>query len=631
MKRNKLFSNIALMGLLALGAASCTDWLTLYPQDRVVEENFWEDKNDLEGVRYAAYQQFASTLNKFIIWGDIRSDNYELNPEKNDDMKSYDTYKKIQDAQLDSTMSEYDWGDVYTTINFCNKVLAHGPEVLEKDPQFTSTEWKEMEAEMKALRALNYFYLIRAFKDIPFSTNIINADDEVMDFPLTNQLAVLDTLIHDVRPVAGKARNRFTSTADTKGLITNSAIYAILADMYLWRSALREGRGFDEVKVNADLDSVIYFGEQSIISLSNQNEMANSSYGSSRTKTDDYGSGLSGADLIMNEDMASAFNNDGQPVVTNYSNTFSLGNGSESIFEVQFPSADERKSNFIYSFYGTATGTHFVVNKQLLSTLYKEQEVKGKDNVSNTNGMYDSRVWYSANTRPVGLITGATTELANGRILKYNHCTFTADDKKITALPIGSDYNNWIIYRLTDVMLMVAEAHVCKAQGAKNDADFLAAKAIVDAIHKRATVGELIPQNPTQSTNKALKEAYLKLVMNERQIEFLGEGRRWFDLVRYAERYARYEMLESHDGKDSVDITTYGALVPDPREPEYWDGTRGVRKMISEFLGKAFPSQAQTLQNRIKNRYGLYCPIYYMEKKANHGLIEQNPVWDREK
>ena len=52
---------IFLAGLLTLGTSSCTDWLTIYPQNRVVEENFWEDKNDLEGVRYGAYRQMAQT------------------------------------------------------------------------------------------------------------------------------------------------------------------------------------------------------------------------------------------------------------------------------------------------------------------------------------------------------------------------------------------------------------------------------------------------------------------------------------------------------------------------------------------------------------------------------------------
>ena len=50
------------------------------------------------------------------------------------------------------------------------------------------------------------------------------------------------------------------------------------------------------------------------------------------------------------------------------------------------------------------------------------------------------------------------------------------------------------------------------------------------------------------------------------------------------------------------------------------------------FLGAGSNSgYATTLMNRFKNRYGLYCPIYYMEVKASEGAIEQNPVWNKSK
>ena len=143
----------------------------------------------------------------------------------------------------DSSMSCFDWEGVYKTINLCNKVLKYGPEVLERDKQFTTTEWYYMRAEMTALRALSYFYLIRAFKDVPYTTKLINSDTEVETFPLTNQLVVLDSIILDCEKVAGQARNRFSNNTDTKGMITNAAIYAMLADMYLWRGSLHEGRG----------------------------------------------------------------------------------------------------------------------------------------------------------------------------------------------------------------------------------------------------------------------------------------------------------------------------------------------------------------------------------------------------
>lgn len=57
-----------------------------------------------------------------------------------------------------------------------------------------------------------------------------------------------------------------------------------------------------------------------------------------------------------------------------------------------------------------------------------------------------------------------------------------------------------------------------------------------------------------------------------------------------------------------------------------------MRTMVEMFLGAGSNSgYATTLMNRFKNRYGLYCPIYYMEVKASEGAIEQNPVWNKSK
>ena len=628
MKRIQYITNIALGGLFALGAASCNDFLTLYPQDRVVEENFWEDKNDLEGVRYAAYQQMGNTISKFIIWGDIRSDSYQLNTafssSKSEEVAEHDVYKKIVDAQIDSTMTQFDWGGVYNTINYCNKVLLHGPEVLERDPQFTTTEWKELKAEVTALRALNYFYLIRAFKDIPFSTKVINSDEEVMNFSAVNQMLVLDTLIHDVRAVAGQGRNRFVGQSDTRGLITNTAIYAILADMYLWRSALREGRGIDANLWRQDCDSVIYFGQLSLDALANQNEgMQTGSINTGTARTKSYDSGLNNALMIANDDMTAQYDATADILsVPSYTSIFNSGNSIESIFELQFNISDQRKSSFLTNFYGYGnnTATHFAVETSAIDKIYNSNETKKKE---------DSRMWYSCQTNVT-----LSAQKTNPYVYKWSNATFSFRNNEVTARTNVSEYNNWIFYRMTDVMLMMAEAYAAKSQittgNNANDPDLQKCKAIVDAIHKRSSVRN----EGTTLTGNANRGSYLLLVMNERQIELLGEGKRWFDLVRFAERNALYNVaIDSETGEMSVDkdINTFGALVPDPREPLYYDGTRGVRYMISTFFSYLSDSDQSNMRNRIKNRYGLYSPVYYMEKKANHGKMEQNPVWDREK
>lgn len=591
MKRIKYLSNIALIALMALGAASCDDFLTLYPQDRVVEENFWEDKNDLEGVRYGAYKQLASTIEKFVVWGDIRSDAYTLNPVYDSSQGQYYTYKKITEGILDTTLTVYDWGPVYTTINYCNKVLSHGEEVLERDPQFTPTEWEQMKAEMTALRALNYFYLLRAFKDIPYSNEVINSDEDTRAFEATPQMEVLDILIKDVRQVAGKGRNRSPNLNDTRGLMTNTSIYALLSDMYLWRSALREGRGFSEDSVRMDADSVVYFGQKSLDYLFMQNEqLTSSSFDRSTSKKEDFGSGLANAPLIRNEDMENSYNAQQSVGINSFNAIFQRGNSDESIFELQFSEGDSRKNSFVNHFWGHNSATHFASNMSAVSHALNEGKLVDKD----------SRVWYSCMKYTTDM---TRDELEEGYCLKWTECNLVFSSGRLLASALTEDYRNWIFYRQTDVMLMMAEAYAVLGE-------FEKCRNIVDAVQKRNMLDQQTGLSASADRNK---DKCIDLVMRERLIEFMGEGKRWFDLVRWAERVG-------------------GGTNPDPREPQITDGATGVKEMVKNYLGRgAYSRLISSLTNRIKNRYGLYCPIYFKELRANKYLIRQNPVWDRRK
>lgn len=590
MKRYTFIYKLALVCLMAISATSCDDFLTLYPQDRVVEENFWEDRNDLDGVRYGAYRQLATTLQKLVVWGDIRSDAYSQNPIYDSSQGSYDLYKKIVSAQLDSTMSVYDWGEVYTTINYCNKVLSHGELVLERDAQFTRTEWEQMKAEMTAMRALNYFYLLRAFKNIPYSNEVINSDADTHPFTATKQMDVLDIIIKDVRSVAGKGRNRYTQINDTRGLITNTAIYALLAEMYLWRSALREGRGFSEDSVRMDADSVVFFGQRSLDALALQNQqITEGSIDRSRNLTDDFGSGLTNAPLIKNDGMENSYNAQ-QPVsIPSYSAIFSSGNSDESIFELQF-ARDERTNGIVNSLWGHDNSTHFASSEAAMKAAFNNE----------TNFNKDTRMWYSCMKKTSD---SKNEDLPEGYVLKWGKCNFGFASGKFQASFSIDQYNNWIFYRQTDVMLMMAEAEAVRG-------NFVACRNIVDAIHKRASLDQ---KTGFSANSDNTKEKCIDLVMKERLFEFVGEGKRWFDLVRYAERIG-------------------GGHNADPFEPELKDGADGVAKMIDNFLGKgAYSRMIPVLKNRIKNRYGLYCPVYEMELRANKYLFPQNPVWNREK
>ena len=66
---------------VSLGLASCEDYLTVLPTDKITEQDFWKDKNDLNNVRASAYRQFATqaVTDRIVQWGELRSDNLTLN------------------------------------------------------------------------------------------------------------------------------------------------------------------------------------------------------------------------------------------------------------------------------------------------------------------------------------------------------------------------------------------------------------------------------------------------------------------------------------------------------------------------------------------------------------------------
>lgn len=613
-----------------------------------MEENYWEDKNALEGVRYGAYRQMASTVSKFAIWGDLRSDSYEENGAIQNDIDTHNKYLDVISGMPDSSMSFFDWGDVYKTINFCNKVLQHGPEVLAKDKQFTSSEWIQMNAEITALRALNYFYLIRAFKDVPYTKKVINKDSEVEPFPLTNQLVVLDSIIADCERVKGKARNRFSDKRDTKGLITNAAIYAMLADMYLWRASLHEGRhdkntadviSYDGQEISYtiadDYNKAIEYADLSLQSLANQNAEEKTGAGIVSTKEETFNYGLANCDMIKN-DFTTAQSL--EPDLEAQTAIFYTKNSRESIFELQYSQSDGIGNSVVNSLYGFSNSTHLKVHKDALDALYNG----GITGAGDGGGMWDSRLWVCCQDKlTTGEDNNSTSSsgqsgggsyycmkyhLPSSGFLKMEGNSTSREIKSLTYT--SRSYNNWIIYRMTDVMLIKAEALACLG-----NSNLKKVKAICNAIHRRSycnyqnsskvpnqdaeqegTIGNAYGAAKKAKNGCSFSESIV-YVMNERQIELLGEGKRWFDLVRLAER-------SSYSKSDQED----------PREPGVPNGQYGMSAMVDQFLGVGSNSSyATTLINRFKNRYGLYCPIYYMEVKASNGAIEQNPVWNKSK
>ena len=171
---------------------------------------------------------------------------------------------------------------------------------------------------------------------------------------------------------------------------------------------------------------------------------------------------------------------------------------------------------------------------------------------------------------------------------------------------------NWPIYRLTDIMLIKAEAiarlNLPSDAKASTNAQVAEGFKLTNAIFERnnprlqasgtSGAGELVSDRlkedyATNADAPKTASELLSLVYNERQREFVAEGKRWFDIVRQCE---------------------------------------ATNSTVSDVLS-SFISLSTSVRNRLKLLMAMYNPIYSEEIKINGveygGNLVQNPVWDR--
>ena len=627
---SKIFKQLLVAGAVVVlggGMTSCEDYLTLYPTTSITEEEFWNTRNDVNNVRASAYYQLTQCTGKILAWGEFRSDNVELS-----DM-SKANYRYMQEAVLQPSENLYDWSAFYKGINFCNKVLEHGQQMVDKgtDPSFTNIEWQPMKAEMVSLRALYYFYLVRSFRNVPFVRHSISTDAEAL---VAREKAVpgqeiMDSLIHEVEAVLPTAAINYGRNSSNKGRWTRTSIHALLADMYLWRAGMvYKGREKGFPVVNEKGDTLSAAQEKSLATDLMKKTISHADY-VIKEQMDEFKLNLDLNNvpqddkrraqtypLIQSEASSSGIFDAG------YSDVLGSSNSSESVFELQYDGVNVKNSVITDMFYGNSGSGGYksglmLANPSLFSKDAPVDPAKGYGRTDMRFVSYALRNDESAKTNAVSIVKGA----AKSVFINFSG-TALGDITKSTGTysmqEASSQSTNWPVYRLSDMMTLKAEAMARLAGFGLPDYPERDTYRILDELFRR--------NNPTADTVAATSNLFckrlrsykafkaeddkdgtgwkkryedygspLKLAFNERQREFLGEGKRWYDIVR---------------------------------ECEFRGATKDV---LSDWVGLS-----SVVRNRLRSLWSLYNPIYLEELKVNGkeygsktGQLTQNPAWEK--
>ncbi len=169
MKRS--FSIICLYVLFC----SCADFLSETDPNAVTTESYYINTEDVEmsvrGCYNALYED--GYFGMMYLYTEVRSDNTTWQiPGANNGV-----YYQFHDYTLrtDNTYLYTHYTGLYLCISRCNTVLAHIDDVAWSDSQRRA----QLEAEVRFLRALSYYYLVAQWGDVPCITRTFATKDEV--------------------------------------------------------------------------------------------------------------------------------------------------------------------------------------------------------------------------------------------------------------------------------------------------------------------------------------------------------------------------------------------------------------------------------------------------------------------
>ncbi|MBR0036102.1 MAG: RagB/SusD family nutrient uptake outer membrane protein [Bacteroidales bacterium] len=552
---------------LSLSLTSCNDWLNLLPDNEQVTEDYWKSKEDVESVVASGYYYMRQAVPTLINWGELRgADFYNLGASD---------ASKLQDFDMLSSNSLCNYLSIYQVISMANSVLKYAPEVQDKDNTYYTSMMQSHLCEAYFQRAWAYTILVKNYKEVPLIVDAYVNDNAEMKLPKASESQIIAQIKSDVEAAlaTGAAKGTYEEDWQTKSRATKWALYALMADICLW---------------NHEYDECITYANKI----------------------------LEATDAIR-----PAF-------ITETANWFEIfypGLSNESIFELYWDYNTEGINNNFTSIFpalgetvisiGSGRGycnlTEAAKEKMIQETTDVFAYAKSKD-IELTPDQRIGRMYLTSYISNSASWNGSSFTCGNSMsIWKYRG----TDIVDATTVRTHTDAN-FILYRVADVMLMKAEALVMKGQSS-----WMAAVQIINQIRNRAGLSDFIDSNDVDAINALDQYTLLTEVFDQREMEFLGEAHRWYDILRLARYDATFAPEGTVEDNSSLAYETYKTAGFGEDVVAY--KTKAI-ELIASYNQTTSPMQ---LQSVLQNSWAWYMPLPEYDITTNSNL-KQNPYYE---
>ncbi len=447
---------ILLIAVAFLG--SCE--LDMQPESQLTYNGFWDTEEAAKAAHtgiYASYRNYDFTLWRM---GEVRSDVWGGNTFAN----SPNDIELVANNISTSIVHFGNWANFYGLLHYINDFIKSAPDV----PFKSEAEKNHMLGQVYGLRAHIYYTMLKAWGDVPISTEpLLEVDLEKLKKPRAPKSEVMQLVKDDIEASLNYFGNDNSLWQGRRIYWSKAATLALKGDAFLWSGKVLGGGNDDFNEAKTALEQI------------------------------------TGFDLV------------------DYSNLWGQQNENNNEFIFTLDYQQDQASNFY--------GTYFTTRAVDIDVLYDENGNSLSGFV--VNGL--SR--YGASEKTLLLLDDTLDQRRNTFLRVYEdgnvHIPYQAGNpsyqgsvlNKFLGI-IGDDgsrwsFNNVPVYRYADVLLMLAEAKNNLGQDPSAE---------INRVRERAYGDNFDGHEFTNGSYEQNKKA----ILDERYKEFIGEGKRWWDLVR---------------------------------------------------------------------------------------------------
>lgn len=569
----KKISTYILAALSIFGQYSCSNFL----EEEIVSgvtNDYYQTQEGMETLVAASYafMRFGVGDERVYAYQDLGTDCFTQGGDGSY-RQSLNRYESALEPQLGVLYNL--WSNNYRAINGTNT----GIEII---PQMNASEEfkKSKMADLRFLRANFYFELVQQFGAVPLSTEAIT--EVKTDFKRTPVADVYKQIIDDLRYAA----ENLPENGSESGYATKWAASQLLAKVYLTRgSAVKDQRG----QATSDMDSVIYYANRVMESgkFALENNFSDLFDINNRKSKEFIYS------IQFTED--EVFNGDGNQMHMYYVSVYEnfpgmqrdIANGrswkrvmpTNFVFEELFDHQNDARlyKSFQWAYMANRPGTiptwKTIEDKNGNVIFEPDASLKGQPKFN----IGDTAACFTPETLPLSgndlTAYCAAKPYTFVPVNNYTDLLYPSLLKWLDPLRPDMQYQpgsrNWVKMRLSETYLMLAEAYGRKG-------DFAKAAEYINIVRARAAYkeGEYRPDWASQNgqladtekgmmvTPEQISTNFVDFMLDELGREFLGEARRWEDLVRCEKLVER---VKAHNVLAAPNIKEYHKLRPIPQ------------------------------------------------------------------